>query len=535
MTPAPGPAFQPDSREQNLKRLQETPLDVLILGGGINGAGVARDLALRSAAHGLGLRIGLVEKRHFGSGTSGRNSQLIHGGLRYLKYLEFRLVREALRERSTLLEIAPHLVEPLPLLLPFYGWSSRRFYGIGLWLYDLLAGERNIARRRYLDRGTVRRLEPDLEAAGLHSAAIYYDGRVQAARGVLENLFDAARAGALAANYAEAGTPARCDGGFRTEVTDVLSGARLAVRARRVVDARGPWQDAGSVRLVRGSHIIVPKLNASENAIAWFADDGRIIFVIPWGSGRRWSLVGTTDVDHAGPPDDAAISADEIRYLLAVVARLFPRAAGVQPVAAYSSLRPLAAGESISATAASRDHRIWIADGIVRIAGGKYTTFRARSEEAVDLLARDLAPALVGRCRTAETPLGGNSPEAFAELMAGAAALAARHGLAEWETRELIHSHGRQACAVLELLPPGEVPGLSRLDRAVAAYAVRHEMARRLVDVLFVSTARGYERTLDREALLPLAAEMAALAGWDQARCEQEIALALRLSAMPAF
>src|SRR6202051_5053196 len=164
-----------NSREGNLARLQEGPLDVLILGGGINGAGIARDLALRTRRAGLDLRIGLVEQRHFASGTSGKNAQLIHGGLRYLKSLEFGLVSESLRERATLLEIAPHLVRPQPFLIPMYGWFARLFYWTGRAIYDALAGARTVQRHRLLTRDEVARLEPELLTSHLTSGAIFFD------------------------------------------------------------------------------------------------------------------------------------------------------------------------------------------------------------------------------------------------------------------------------------------------------------------------------------------------------------------------
>jgi glycerol-3-phosphate dehydrogenase len=529
VTGSPPPAFQIDSRPQNLRRLQEAPVDVLILGGGINGAGIARDLALRAQTAARPLRIGLVEKRHFGSGTSGRNSQLIHGGLRYLKYFEFRLVKEALQERATLLEIAPHLVEPLPMLIPFYSWWSRQFYGTGLWLYDLLAGAHNIGRRKYLSRDDVRRIEPQFNVEGLHSAAIYFDCRVHSARGVLENIFDAARAGAIAANYTEAGMPERRGDGFVLECADALSGDRFAVKARRLVDARGPWEESRQIRLVRGSHIIVPRLNTSDNAIAYFGPDGRIVFVIPWGEARDLSLVGTTDVDHRGSPDDVRISAAEVEYLVAVVRRLFPQARNSTPVAAYSSLRPLAASGSGSATAASRDHRISMEDGVVKIAGGKYTTYRSMSAEAVDLLAKDLAPELVGLPTTAAQPLGGNSPAAYRELLARAPELARQYSAGVHEVARVIHSHGLQALHVLNLSALSCSPELG-----ITSYAVRHEMAHRLADVVFVSTYWGHERTPEQGWLRPLAEQMAGDLGWAETRIEEEIDLVLRIAAFPS-
>src|SRR5690349_15894769 len=190
-----------NSREANLARLQDGPLDVLILGGGINGAGIARDLALRNHRAGLDLRLGLVEQNHFASGTSGKNSQLIHGGLRYLKYLQISLVCESLHERAILLRIAPQFVKPLPFLLPMYGLGARIKYGVGLWLYDRLAGAQRIAPHRMLDTAQVAQMEPELSRKGLTAGAIFHDGAVLSARFVVENILDAIEHGALAANY----------------------------------------------------------------------------------------------------------------------------------------------------------------------------------------------------------------------------------------------------------------------------------------------------------------------------------------------
>src|SRR6185369_3241270 len=181
------PVVTRESSARNLERLRSEPFDVLVLGGGINGAGVARDLALR------GSKVALVEQRHFASGTSGKNSQLIHGGLRYLKQLQIHLVRESLRERATLLYLAPHLVTPQAFLMPMYGWPSRIFYGAGLAIYDRLAGKSNIGRHRVVPSAEVAQLEPGMACQGLTHGAIFYDCQVQSARFVLENIWDAAR------------------------------------------------------------------------------------------------------------------------------------------------------------------------------------------------------------------------------------------------------------------------------------------------------------------------------------------------------
>ena len=464
-------------RHQILARLKTEVFDVLILGGGINGAGIARDLSLRARHAGATLRIGLVEQRHFASGTSGKNSQLIHGGLRYLKRLQFGLVREALRERAILLRLAPHLVEPLPFLMPLYSQFSRLYYGAGLALYDLLAGSRRLGRHRVLPREEVRRIEPDLAAEDLVCGMIFHDCRVHSARFVLANVLDAIRTGVAAANYVRAERWQREAGVFRVELVDALTNERFEARARKLVDTTGAWSQGTSLRLVRGSHIVLPRVNKSAHAVAWFNDDGRIVFFIPWGETKHLTLVGTTDIDHSAGPEDVRISPEETRYLLRVVRRLFP-SADLTPVGAFSSLRALVRGESKAPSLASREHRIWNSpDGVLHIAGGKYTTYRAMSEEAADRICRELAPALARLHLTAETPLE-DSPR----------------------------------------------PSLT--------FAIEHEMAQTLADVFFVSTYWGYERRWSAESLAPYADEMARLLDWDAARTEREIGAVLRTTAL---
>jgi len=497
------PVFTIDSRTQNLERLRRETFDVLILGGGINGAGIARDLAMRGA------KVALVEQRHFASGTSGKNSQLIHGGLRYLKQLQVHLVRESLHERATLLHLAPHLVTPQPFLMPMYGWPARLFYGAGLTLYDILAGRGNIGRHRVLTAREVTTIEPGFALPGLTHGAIFYDCQVNSARFVIENIWDAARLGATIVNYVRAKRE-----GTAVLVTDLLTGDAFPVRAAHFVDATGPWEPG--LRLVRGSHIVIPRVNASENAVAYFEESGRIIFVIPWGSVRQLSLVGTTDVDHAAGPNSVHISAGETEYLLHIVRRLFPAARDTAPIATFSSLRPLVAAAG-SATKASREHRIWKDDaGVVHVAGGKYTTYRAMSAEASDLI-------LPAESKTATTPLGGNTAEHINELLVSAPALAAKHSLTRDEATFVIRNYGAQSPHVLALLPETAPPGLTRLECAQIAFAVNHEMAQSLADLMFVSTYWGYERKWNRESIMPFAAAMARHLGWDGERTEQEI------------
>lgn len=530
---APKPAFHRDSRAEILERVKQAtkqkPFDVLVLGGGINGAGILRDLALRTADAKKPLRLGLVEKRHFASGTSSRNSQLLHGGLRYLKNLEFNLVKEALHERSALKRIAPHLVDPLPFLIPFHGAFDKVFYGSGLVLYDLLAGADNVGKRRFLSREETLELEPGLCGYGLTSSGVYYDCKVHSARLVLENIFDAARMGAVTANYIES-LDWRLDGDtFRVRLREQFTGEEFAVHTRRLVDARGPWDDGGKLRLVRGSHLIYPKLSASDHAIAHFHTDGRIFFVIPWGPNNTRSLVGTTDADHSGNADEVRISSDEVRYIRDVAAAVYPHSREIEPIAAYSSLRPLVKTDQQSATKTSREHKIFEdPPGIVRITGGKYTTYRVMSAEAADLA----WPELAATCRTGEVALGGNTSDAYAAAEELVDVTAARTAMYRSDIAMITKLFGVQAPRVVDRAP-AEGASDERALTAVLDWTLEHELIQRMPDFLFVSTYLGHEERWDERLLAHLAADMGARLGWDLNRQREEVELTLRIVAMP--
>jgi glycerol-3-phosphate dehydrogenase len=482
----------PHTRAERLRRLAGETHDILILGGGINGAGIVRDLALRAKLAQQPLRLALIDKGHFSSGTSGKNSQLIHGGLRYLKYMEFRLVREALQERSTLLEIAPHLVEPLPFLIPMYSYFAKVFYGTGLWMYDTLAGQRNISKHRAISLDEVKRLEPGLKTDDLVSAAIFFDGRVHSARFVLENLREAEDNGAVLANYVRARGFRKESDGWVMEATDELTGIGLTIRARQLINTTGPWAGESfplenKLRLVRGSHLILPRLNHSDHAIAYFEQDGRIIFFIPWGSRGNLTLVGTTDVDHDGAPDDVRISDEETHYLMGIAHDLFPASREMQPVASYSSLRPLVRDDSGSATATSREHRIWRGDdGVVHVSGGKYTTYRVMSEEAADLALETIAPDLVPIHETAQHALNGNTRAEIQALLASAS---------DDQERHIVKDYGVRAPAVFE-----RARVLGSLESAQIEEAREREWVERRRDLLEVSTYWAHE---GRQVALP--------------------------------
>lgn len=488
------PAVNSDTRHSAIERLRTETFDALILGGGINGAGTARDLALRGRASNGQFSVGLVEQNHFSSGTSGKNSHLIHGGLRYLKQFDFRLVREALRERAVLLKIAPHLVEPQPFLMPIGGFAKSLYYDFGLTIYDFFDGSGAVPWHKRLSLGQVRELEPGLAAPGMTGAMEFHDAQVRSARLVLENIFEAVRNEAACANYVRAEGHARDENYlWRVQLRDSISGETFEARARALIDSTGPWAQDPAPRLVRGSHIVMPRLGASKHAIAHFEDDGRIIFFIPWGERGERTLIGTTDVDHDGSADDVHISDDEMRYLRTIAARIFPASAKMEPVAAFSSLRPLLVSHA-TATKATREHQIYRdPQGVIRITGGKYTTYRAMSEEAADLVTREVAPGLASVHLTAKTPLNGNTPEAIQALLKGTRALSKQYNVAESEILMLIRQYGVLTAAVLDCVEPGEFIGRASIDTARLVFAVRHEMAIEPRDFMEVSTSLGLE------------------------------------------
>ncbi|MDT8422788.1 MAG: glycerol-3-phosphate dehydrogenase [Desulfuromonadales bacterium] len=494
-----------DRRPAQLHRLREERFEALIIGGGINGAGLARDLALR------GFQVALVEKGDYASGTSSASTKLIHGGLRYLENFDFRLVFEACRERRTLRRIAPHLVHPLPFLIPVYQGDPRPLWMVraGMWLYDLLALFRNTGRHSILAPQVALEREPELHPEGLSGVALYWDCRMDDARLCLENILGATAAGAVTANYLpvvellrEAGRSA----GVR--VRDTESGAEFIIRAKVVINATGPWLEqvcalAGDhgvkLRPTRGTHILVPRINHGEEALYLTAGgDGRLFFVIPWG---ELSLIGTTDDDDRGDPDRVVATEADIAYLLAE-SRRHLRNVGLQRrdvVASFSGLRALAIDDAANTGRTSREHRIYTdASGLISIAGGKYTTYRAVAAELADLVARRLGK--YGAELTATLPLPGGATGKFSRYVAQQTPLLARrYGCADATVRRLLGIYGSRTEAVLaltaaepELLQP--VVAGSTLLAAQVVFAAMSEQARTPEDVLRRRTPLALER-----------------------------------------
>jgi glycerol-3-phosphate dehydrogenase len=391
-------------RAELADRLSDTDLDVLIVGGGIVGAGIARDAAMR------GLRTGLVEQYDLASGTSSRSSRLLHGGLRYLAQGHLGLVAEASREKLILHRIAPHLAEPLPFLFPAYRggpwplWQLR----IGVKLYDLLCGRRNLGPSVSLSAENLIAQLPGLEPRGLAGAVRYFDGLTSDARLVIDTLRSAARYGAIVLNYVALEEASREGDGWRCRLRDAVAAEEREVVARSIVNATGPWASAlphsrVRLRLTKGVHLVIDRQRLPVSSAVVMTHGDRILFAIPWG---QRVILGTTDTDYDGPPEAVAAEPEDEAYILAAANEAFPAAglAARDVISRWAGLRPLIAGRGRPSDI-SRAHQIRMPEpGWLDVAGGKLTTYRRMAEQAVDRLVRHLART-AARCRTAEEPL----------------------------------------------------------------------------------------------------------------------------------
>lgn len=385
-------------REQVLGGLDGRHFDAVVVGGGINGAGVARDAALR------GLSVCLFEKGDFAGGTSSRSTKIAHGGLRYLKHYEFGLVFESQQERHVLARLLPHLVWPQSFLYPVYEGDADPLWlvRIGVGLYDLLAAFRNVERHRYLPPREAAAANPGLKHDGLTGAVRFWDDRMDDARICLENVLSARRAGATCLSYVEVLDFEREGSGYRVRYRDAASEKEGSVTAAAVVNCGGPWSDevgrlagmTGRPKLspTKGAHIVVPRLPLEDALVLSSGPDGRVFFVIPWGDR---SLIGTTDTPYAGDPDRVEVAAEDVAYLLAAAARYLPgRPLTRESIShAFAALRPLVAPRraGLPAGAISRRHQVFVSPpAFITLAGGKFTTYRRMAEATVDRLLRCL-------------------------------------------------------------------------------------------------------------------------------------------------
>lgn len=392
-------------RAADLRTLRDGVLDVLVIGGGIVGAGVIRDAALR------GFRVGLIEQRDFAFGTSSRTSRLLHGGLRYLAQGRLGLVREASIEKRTIHRIAPHLAAPLAFLFPTYRGTQwpRWQLSIGVKLYDLLCGGNNFGRSLTLNPRDAGAQLPGIEREGLTGAVQYFDAYTNDSRLVIDTIFSAVRLGAAACNYVRFEEALPIAGGWCCRLHDQLTDERFEVRTRTVVNATGPWGDRirGSklqLRATKGVHLIIDRERLPVPSAVVMAQDKRILFAIPWGDR---AILGATDDDYQGNPEDVSASLEDIDGICAVVNRFFPdtRLNGADVRSVYAGLRPLLATKRGTPSDISRAHSIIVsAQGWLDVAGGKLTTHRMMAEQAVDRLLPWLPKRNV-RCLTAVTPL----------------------------------------------------------------------------------------------------------------------------------
>lgn len=514
----------------------EVVLDVIIIGAGINGAGIARDAAMR------GLQVLLLEKGDIGGGTSSWSTRLIHGGLRYLEHGEFGLVRESLREREILLNIAPHLIRPLQILVPIYKNARRGPLTMraGLFAYDVLCLDQTLPRHRMLSRAEALKRAPGLNAEGLVGAAIYFDAQVEfAERLVLENALSARAHGAVIATYARVDNLILETGNMISVVfTDLGTGESHAAQGKIVINAAGPWIDqllektaVGSSRLIggtKGSHIIVaPFAGAPASALYVEAKtDHRPFFIIPWNDNY---LIGTTDIRYEGDLDHLQIDDQEINYLLREANRVIPEAklTSQNILYCYAGVRPLPFTDDRDEQSITRRHFIRQNPGVrnlISVVGGKLTTYRSLAEQTVDLVFKKLQNSSP-KCATAQVPLPG---AAVPDFEAFCKDFKQSSGLPTATSNHLLRTYGARSSVILELV--GEDSSLAEVfdieTGAIAAevvFAFKDELAQSLSDCLLRRTMVGLNSACGLNAVDAAARVAQKHLGWHEERVKQEI------------
>ncbi|HXU74516.1 MAG TPA: glycerol-3-phosphate dehydrogenase [Polyangia bacterium] len=533
-----------DDRRAALARLGAETFDLLVIGGGVTGAGIARDAVLR------GLKVALVEKTDFAAGTSSKSSKLVHGGFRYLEHAQFRLVFEGTNERALLMKVAPHLVRPLEFLLPVYKHDKPGLFvlDVGLWIYDGLSKFSSPKLHRTVRAPRLGKLEPGLKRDGLDGGLLYYDCATDDARLTLENIVDARALGATIVNYTRAVKLLR-DGdriaGAEVQPVDAGDdGAIVPVRAKVTINATGPWTDdvrklAGDKSILhasKGVHLVVDSKRLAPRHAVVMKQKKRIVFCIPWGQDR--TVIGTTDTFWDAPPEQVHTDADDVAYLLDLANNYFPEARLTPDdvLATWAGVRPLIKPDSDVATASdvSREHHILERPGLVTIAGGKLTTYRRMAAEVVDHAGKQLGHgAALAPCGTETRPLPGAADPIYSAGYAGVTALQERlagEGVVDAAVaKHLANMYGARAPSVVarvkaepalgERLDPELAYVMAQVDVAVdeeQALTVEDVLGRRL-QLLLRARDQGLGCT-ER-----VARRMATRLGWDEARTAREI------------
>jgi len=538
------------SREEMWEQVPEE-VDVVVIGGGITGAGIVRDAARR------GLRVVLFEQNDIAYGTSSRSSKLIHGGLRYLESYEFSLVFESVSERRVILDLAPHLVNPLAFLFPVYQGArkSLRMISAGMWLYDGLALFRSPKRHKTLKPGEVAEEEPILRQEGLQGAPVYYDCSTDDARLTLETVIDAVQNGGIAVSWARVDALTKTEQGRVSGVVvrNIRDGSLREVKAHAVINATGPWTDdvlamsgprtSKMLRPTKGIHIVVERdrLPVEHAVVLFHPTDARVLFALPWG---ERTYVGTTDTDYDGLPGQEYATLEDVDYLIAAANHYFPnnRIHRDDVISTWSGLRPLIAPEAevgdMSESQVSREHQIHIGeDGLITIAGGKLTTYRKMAKECVDTAVQILKltgqlPEEIHSGQTFKFPLPGavgwpedDDHDKVAEQISAVCECDLSHTV----RRHLVDTYGMRAlelaklCAkdptLLEPIVPGRIEIMAQVD-----FAVSEEMAASVSDVMVRRTQiffRDYKQGL--QSVDKVADRMAALIGWSEDEKQRSI------------
>jgi glycerol-3-phosphate dehydrogenase len=517
--------------KRDIDAIAREKFDLIVVGGGIIGTGIARDASLR------GIKALLIEKEDFGYGTTSRSSRLIHGGLRYLRMLEFHLVGQDLHEREVLMNIAPHLVHPYPFIIPLANLFNEIVLSIGVRMYDVMASGKSMPSHQHLSRREVLEMEPELEGLkDLRGALLYYDCQAPFTERLgIENVLSAAENGAVILNHAQLAGFLRDGNDVRgIEMLDCLSGETYKVKARLVVNAAGHWVDcvrdllrggpASTVRRTKGIHLVTPRL--TQKALVLFSPvDGRLFFVMPW---LDYTLIGTTDTDYKGDLDAVCADKSDVDYMLGSVRQVFPKLREEDIFFTMAGLRSLVHSGGERPSDITREHRVLDhklrdgIDGLVSVLGGKITAYRAVAKDAVNTVCRKLG--VKAACTTAEVPLPG-APAVSQQKMANAAR---ESSLPLNTVRHLAALYGSRFSQVLKSVENNKRGGQRLCPHtpdilAQVEHSVKEESALTVADFLLRRTNAGLMSCQGLDAVETVAHEMGRLLKWSQAEQRRQV------------